>query len=200
MAAIPSEKQPKPKDTEAKQQAKPEFKLQPAKPRDPDLKHIIRIKGVDISGDKKIQNALRDIKGVGKTYAKAIMRVAGIPDKQVGYYSEADVAKIEAVFADPKKFGIPVWMLNRRKDFETGENRHVIEADLAFATRSDIEFMKKIRCRTGIRHAFGLKVRGQRTKSTGRAGKSVGVAKRTLMGGPKKEAAPAAKKEAPKGK
>ena len=174
MAAVPTEKQSKPKDTEGKhqakpeqkQQAKPEFKIQPTAPRDPNLKHIVRIKGVDISGDKNIQNALRNIKGVGKSYAKAIMRVSGIPNKQVGYYTEADVAKIEAVFADPKKFGIPVWMLNRRKDFETGDNRHVIEADLAFATRSDIEFMKKIRCRTGIRHAFGLKVRGQRTKST----------------------------------
>ncbi len=196
MAAVQNEKQAKPKETEAKQQAKLEPKPQ-SKPRDPDLRHIVRVRGVDIAGEKKVSNALRDIKGVGKTFARAVMRVAGVPDKQIGYLTEADFAKVEAVFSEPKKYGVPVWMLNRRKDFETGENRHVIEADLAFATRSDIEFMKKIRCRTGIRHAFGLKVRGQRTKSTGRLGKSVGVAKKTLMGTLKKESG---KKEEAKGK
>jgi len=197
MAAVQNEKQPKQKDAEAKQQARQEPKPQ-SKPRDPDLKHIVRIRGVDIPGEKKVSNALRDIKGVGKTYAKAIMRVAGVPDKQIGYFAEADFAKVEAVFADPKKHGIPAWMLNRRKDFETGDNRHVIEADLAFATRSDIEFMKKIRCRTGIRHSFGLTVRGQRTKSTGRKGKIIGVVKKTLMGTPKKT--PGKKEEEKKGK
>jgi small subunit ribosomal protein S13 len=42
--------------------------------------------------------------------------------------------------------------------------------------------MRKIRCYKGIRHETGQKVRGQRTKSTGRTGTTVGV-KRKSAGG-----------------
>jgi small subunit ribosomal protein S13 len=41
--------------------------------------------------------------------------------------------------------------------------------------REDINTMKKIRSYVGIRHERGHKVRGQRTKSTGRKGLTVGV-------------------------
>jgi small subunit ribosomal protein S13 len=41
--------------------------------------------------------------------------------------------------------------------------------------------MKDIRTWKGIRHSLGLKVRGQRTRTTGRSGKAVGVKKKVLM-------------------
>lgn len=44
--------------------------------------------------------------------------------------------------------------------------------------RDDLERLKKIRNHRGLRHYWGLRVRGQHTKTTGRAGKTVGVAKK----------------------
>jgi small subunit ribosomal protein S13 len=65
--------------------------------------------------------------------------------------------------------------MNRAKDLETGENKHLIGSDLLLRIKSDIEFMKKIKCWKGVRHSLGLKVRGQRTRTTGRTGQTVGV-------------------------
>ncbi|MEM2618451.1 MAG: 30S ribosomal protein S13, partial [Candidatus Hadarchaeales archaeon] len=41
--------------------------------------------------------------------------------------------------------------------------------------KADIGRERKIRSRRGIRHELGLPVRGQRTRTTGRKGLSVGV-------------------------
>jgi small subunit ribosomal protein S13 len=90
---------------------------------------------------------------------------------------------------DPSKFGIPGWMLNRRKDLDTGKDQHLISADLILKAKMDIEQMKDIKSWKGYRHAYGLKARGQRTKTTGRAGKALGVKKKLLVrpGGPPAE-------------
>jgi small subunit ribosomal protein S13 len=88
---------------------------------------------------------------------------------------------MEEVIKDPAKNGIPGWLLNRRKESETGRDTHLISADLVLRTKMDIEKMKEIKSWRGYRHAYGLKVRGQRTKTTGRAGKALGVKKKTLM-------------------
>ena len=95
--------------------------------------------------------------------------------------TESDVSKIEDVIRDPVKYGIPAWMFNRRKDAETGKDIHVLSAELAFKTKTDIDLAKEIRSWRGYRHAYSLKVRGQRTKTTGRQGKSLGVKKKTLQ-------------------
>jgi small subunit ribosomal protein S18e len=44
--------------------------------------------------------------------------------------------------------------------------------------REDLERMKKMKLHKGLRHYFGLRVRGQHTCSTGRRGKTVGVSKK----------------------
>jgi small subunit ribosomal protein S13 len=72
-------------------------------------------------------------------------------------------------------------MFNRRKDSDSGKDSHVLSADLAFKIKTDIDGAKEIRSWRGYRHAYSLKVRGQRTKTTGRAGKALGVKKKTLM-------------------
>nr|HDO80640.1 30S ribosomal protein S13 [Candidatus Bathyarchaeota archaeon] len=77
--------------------------------------------------------------------------------------------------SNPSSVGIPSWMLNRQKDLETGKDLHLIGSQLALTVKNDIELMKRIRCWKGVRHALGLKVRGQRTKTTGRKGQTVGV-------------------------
>ena len=49
---------------------------------------------------------------------------------------------------------------------------------LDFKLREDLDRMRKIRCHRGLRHYWGVRVRGQHTKTTGRRGKTVGVAKK----------------------
>ncbi len=141
-------------------------------------KHIVRVAGVDIEGDLQLPYGLLKIKGVGYHLALAIVRILGLdPKLRIGYLSEEDVKKIEEVLSNPLKYGIPPWYLNRRKDYATGEDIHLIGADLIFAAKEDIEREMRIRSWRGIRHSLGLKVRGQRTRTTGRFGPTVGVTK-----------------------
>ena len=71
-------------------------------------------------------------------------------------------------------------MLNRRKDFETGRDLHLVGTDVDIAVRSDIGRERRIRSRRGIRHELGLPVRGQRTRTTGRKGLVVGVKRKEV--------------------
>lgn len=140
------------------------------------FKYIVRVAGVDIDGNLKVAYGLAKIKGVGVTLAYALCRKLNIdPEARIGNLSEAEVKKIEEALANPKVLGLPDWMLNRRKDYETGKDLHLIGSDLIIAVKKDIELLKKIRCWRGIRHQLGLKVRGQRTRTTGRLGVTVGV-------------------------
>jgi small subunit ribosomal protein S13 len=146
-----------------------------------EFRHILRITDTDVDGTLKVPYALRKIKGVSLSLANAILRKAGInPDTRAGLLSEAEVEKIEEIIKEPAKFGIPNWLLNRRKDFETGKDSHLISADLTLRTKMDIEHEKELKSWRGYRHAYGLKVRGQRTKTTGRSGKALGVKKKAL--------------------
>jgi small subunit ribosomal protein S13 len=72
-------------------------------------------------------------------------------------------------------------MLNRSKDMQTGKDIHIIGADLTLQTKTDIEEMKNIKSWRGYRHAYGLRVRGQHTRTTGRSGKALGVKKKELI-------------------
>ncbi len=141
-------------------------------------KHIVRIAGIDIEGELPLPYGLAKIKGIGYHTGLAIVRKLGLnPRLRIGYLSEDDVEMIEKAVRDPKSVSLPSWYLNRRKDYVTGEDRHLIGADLIYEARQDIERLMKIRCWRGIRHALGLKVRGQRTHTTGRLGPVVGVTK-----------------------
>jgi small subunit ribosomal protein S13 len=113
--------------------------------------------------------------------SNAITKKAGInPNLRAGFLTESDIDKLEEIIKDPAQYNLPTWLFNRRKDSETGKDVHVISADLALKTKTDIDDAKSIRSWRGYRHAYNLKVRGQRTKTTGRAGKSLGVKKKTL--------------------
>jgi small subunit ribosomal protein S13 len=138
--------------------------------------------GSDIDGSKKVVFGISKLRGVGPNFAHAVVKAARVnPDSRVGTLSEAELSRVEDVIRDPLKHGIPVRMVNRRKDVETGRDMHLVGPDLALKIKSDIDFMKDIRTWKGIRHSLGLKVRGQRTRTTGRSGKAVGVKKKVLM-------------------
>ena len=147
-----------------------------------EYRYILRIMGTDVQGTLKTSYAVAQVKGISLSLSNAILKKVGVnPDLRVGYLVESDLSKIEEVIKDPAKFGLPTWMFNRRKDSETGKDKHLLSADLVLRTKMDIDEAKDIRSWRGYRHAYSLKVRGQHTKTTGRAGKALGVKKKTLM-------------------
>ena len=151
-----------------------------------EFQHIIRFAGSDIQGTQPVTYALTNVKGIGIKLANAIVEKSGInPETRMGFLSSADVDKIEDIVTNPAKYGIPGWLLNRRKDIETGKNIHLLGSDLVFQNKNDIDQMKKMRSWKGVRHSYGLKVRGQRTKTTGREGKAMGVKKKQVQRGAK---------------
>ena len=144
-----------------------------------EFRHIVRVTDTDIDGTLKVGYALTKIKGVSISLANAILKKAEVnPEIRLGLLSEEQVRKIEDILRNPTKYGIPSWLLNRRKDLETGKDLHLLSSDLVLRTKMDIDLMKKIKCWKGVRHALGLKVRGQRTRTTGRTGQTVGVTRR----------------------
>ena len=121
---------------------------------------------------------LTQIRGVGYMFANTILNVLKInPNQRIGYLSPEQITSIEKIIKNPSTSNFPSWFLNRRKDVESGEDKHLITSDIAFTVRNDIEREKTTGSWRGIRHMFGLKVRGQRTRCTGRKGGAVGVAK-----------------------
>jgi len=144
-----------------------------------EFKHIVRIAGVDLPGDKALAYALTGIKGIGINLAYIVCRKMGLdPEMRLGALSEEQIKELDAILQEVHKLGLPPWVMNRRKDPFLGVDRHLITSDLVFTVRQDIEFLKKIKCWRGIRHRLGLKVRGQRTRTTGRTGMTVGVRRR----------------------
>lgn len=136
------------------------------------IKYIIRIVNTDLDGKKGIGVALTKIKGIGKVFSNAICNIAKIdPLEKAGKLKEDQINKINLIINNPNDYGFPSWMLNRRKDFETGEDKHLITANLSFTKETDIKRLKKIKSYRGMRHAWNLTVRGQRTKANFRRNK-----------------------------
>jgi len=148
-------------------------------------KAIVRLIGVDLPGNLKVGYALPRIRGVGISFSNAALRVLGIdPNTPMGMLSDKEVADLENVLRNPAQYGIPPWLFNRQRDPFSGQDLHVVGPELLMALRRDVETMIKTKSWKGVRHSLGLKVRGQRTKTTGRLGQTVGVKR-------KKEAAQA---------
>ena len=140
--------------------------------------NLIRILGNDIPGEKKTLICLTQIRGIGYMFANSMLQILKInPDSRIGTLSAEQVSSIEKMIQDPKSQNFPTWFLNRQKDVETGDDLHLVTSDIAFNLRNDIEREKGVFSWRGYRHMYGLKVRGQRTRCTGRKGGAVGVAK-----------------------
>jgi small subunit ribosomal protein S13 len=152
----------------------------------PEFRGIIRVAGKDMKGELPIAQALTKIKGIGKNLAANISDIISTelklpPTEKIGNLTDEQVDRLEEIITNPEKYGVPEWMLNRRNDPATGKTRHLISSDLDFQNRNDIETEKNMKSYRGIRHMFGLPVRGQRTKTMGRKGLTVGVVKRKEM-------------------
>jgi small subunit ribosomal protein S13 len=147
-----------------------------------EFRQILRVSGTNIDGSKKLVYGLTKIRGLGPSYAQAVVRASELrPETRMGDLTESEVQKLEDIMKDPAKYGLPSRLFNRRKGFETGRDSHLIGADLTLSVKTDIDFMTDIRTWKGVRHSLGLKVRGQHTRTTGRKGRAVGVAKKVVM-------------------
>jgi len=97
---------------------------------------------------------------------------------RAGELSQEEVDKLVAIIQHPRQFKVPDWFLNRKKDIRDGKYGQVVSNNLDQKLREDIERLKRMRCHRGLRHFWGLRVRGQHTKTTGRKGRTVGVSKK----------------------
>ncbi len=145
------------------------------------LLEIVRLMATDLNGKIKIRDSLRKIKGINFATTKLICQKAGInPDKITGKITDEEKKKIEEFIKNPEKFGIPDYMFNLRNNPDTGKSEHLTGADLQIKLRNTINQKKKLGSYVGLRHREGLPVRGQRTKSSFRKSKSVGVSRQRL--------------------
>ena len=144
----------------------------------PDFRYLVRIHNTDLDGKKPYATALTYVPGVSHRMAAIVARETGIPASQrIGKLSEEQINKTaEAITALGEV--VPDWMLNRRKDIETGEDGHLVGTEIPIMLREDLNRLKKIRTYRGLRHESGQKVRGQRSKSNGRTGLTLGVQKK----------------------
>ncbi|MBU1201822.1 MAG: 30S ribosomal protein S13 [Nanoarchaeota archaeon] len=150
-----------------------------------EFKHLVRVASTDLDGRKKVMFALTKIKGIHLMLANAVCNLVSVDkNKRTGTLSDNEVEKLNEAVTQIDKKGLPEWLLNRRKDPETGLDKHIIGPDLKFTEDNDIKMLKKIKSYKGFRHQWGLPVRGQRTKSNFRKNKgkgSLGVKKKTTI-------------------
>ncbi len=169
-----------------KQEKKPVHAKKPVKEEKETFRGIVRIAGKDVKGQVSLQRALCAVRGISHTLAMAagaaIHRELSIdPRGRVGDLTEAQIEKIDKVLFSLQDHGVPAYMLNRRSDFASGLDRHVIMNDLIFEGTQDVDREKKSFSWKGYRHTFGQKVRGQKTRNTGRTGMAVGVLRKAII-------------------
>lgn len=144
------------------------------------IKHIVRIGNTDLKGSKTVLWQLANIKGIGPSLASAACKIVGVRAHiRLGTLSDKQIETLNSIVSNPLAHGIPSWLVNRKKDPDTGNDLHLLTGDLQFAVENDIKMMKKMKSYKGIRHSLGLPVRGQRTRSNFRRnkGKVLGVSK-----------------------
>ena len=140
------------------------------------LRHLIRLGEADLPGDKSIYHALRRIKGVSYSLSNAVLKTLKIDKNiKVNDLKKEDLDRIKEVIDNPKKFKIYTWLLNRRRDYDTGEDLHLTGSQLNLRKQFDVKRLIGIRSYRGMRHATNQPVRGQRTRSHFRKGAAVGV-------------------------
>ena len=167
---------PEKKSTEPKKQ--PKKKDQPKDDIPDDFSYIVRIANTDINGDYKAVLGVAQIKGIGRRLASLIVDTAKIPrDKKMGVLTDNEVERIREALTRVEEIA-PTWMLNHQKEYDTGENIHLISAQVELRLRDDINLLKMIRSYRGIRHELNLPARGQRTRANNRTGLTLGVSKK----------------------
>ena len=141
--------------------------------------HILRVQNTNINGKQKAPFGLRQIRGLGRRFSVLTLKIAQVDcNKRSGELNEDEIKTVNDIIARPVDYNIPKWFLNRQKDPKHGNWTQLISNNLDTMMREDLERMRKSKNHRGLRHYWGHRVRGQRTKSTGRCGKTLGVTRK----------------------
>ena len=137
-----------------------------------DFQHILRVLNTNVDGRTKFMYALTQIRGIGRRFSNVVCKKAEIDmGKRAGELSAAELESLMVIVSNPRQFRIPDWFLNRQKNYKDGKYIQQVSNQLDTSLRDDLERLKKIRNHRGLRHYWGIRVRGQHTKTTGRRGK-----------------------------
>ncbi len=143
-----------------------------------DFAYILRMADSDVDGLRPIAIGLTSIKGVGMRTSQQICRLAGINGKTLGgHLSEEEQDSLRSAI-DDYATTVPWWLVNRQRDLGTNEDAHIVAMEVKMTRDDDISRMAGIKAYRGMRHRSGHKVRGQRLRSNGRKGASLGVEKK----------------------
>ncbi|EGS20808.1 40S ribosomal protein uS13 [Thermochaetoides thermophila DSM 1495] len=141
--------------------------------------HILRLLNTNVDGKQKVVYALTQIKGVGRRYSNLVCKKADVDlKKRAGELTSEELERLVTIIQNPLAYKIPTWFLNRQRDIVDGKDSQILANGVDSKLREDLERLKKIRAHRGLRHYWGLRVRGQHTKTTGRRGRTVGVSKK----------------------
>jgi small subunit ribosomal protein S13 len=169
-----------------------------------DFRFLVRIQNTDLDGKKPVSIALAYVPGVGKRLAPLVAKNANVPlTEKIGNLKDEQIAAVQTAINELTET-LPLWMVNRRNDPESGDDMHLVGTEIQIMLREDLNRLKKIRSWRGHRHERKLPTRGQRTKANGRFGAAVGVQRKDVAGaaatpaaGAPAAAAPATKAASP---
>ena len=138
------------------------------------IKYIVRLCNADLKGELPLYHGLTKIKGISYSFSNALCNALSLDrNKKIGMLSPEESKSIEETVKNPSQ--LPLWLLNRKKDMDSGKDMHLVSASLKLQREFDIKQLMKIKCYRGMRHSTGLPVRGQRTRAHFRKGASLGV-------------------------
>jgi small subunit ribosomal protein S13 len=124
---------------------------------------MVRLFGVVIKDEHKIAYALTKIYGIGWPTAHKVVDQSGLDMAQkIGEISEEELKKITQLI----------------------DKNYKVEGNLREEINENLKRLREIRSYRGMRHAFGLPSRGQRTRSNARTKRG----KRKTVGALRKEA------------
>ncbi|WP_122088575.1 30S ribosomal protein S13 [Halalkalicoccus subterraneus] len=141
---------------------------------DDDLRYFVRIGQTDLDGTKSVERSLSEMNGIGRRAARIIAQNAGI--SRTATFGRLDDEEIDAIVEEVEGFAEnnPEWLANHQS-YYSGEITHETGNELDLTRQQDINRLQMISAYRGVRHQRGQKVRGQRTRSTGRSEGTIGV-------------------------
>lgn len=143
------------------------------------MQDIIRMFNTNIDGRAGVVKALTKIKGLGIRIATLICKRADIDlSLKAGQVEQEKLDKVAKILENPLEHNIPTWFLNKQRDPITGKSVHLVANQVEADYKLYLEKAKRVKHTRGLRLLKGLKVNGQRTRSNGRKGKTVGVSKK----------------------
>ena len=143
-----------------------------------DFSYILRMADTDMDGQKTLATALTAVRGVGPRTAIQICKNTGFDPASLAGHLSADEQESLRVAIEGYAETVPLWMLNRQRDIETGDELHLTGQQVVLTLEDDINRLRTMKCYRGVRHASGNKVRGQRGRSNGRGGLTLGVSRK----------------------